>query len=149
MHLLLSKPLWQSECPSLDPKVQFFLIARSRHSRRVFAITCQICSPEGVLIDVTYTNYKPRSTRKSQFSWMHLHSVSTTTEQQWQKRAESFTHPTRFPWLESTARKGSQFHHLEPPKVLVKFSQGKHIPRAITWKTQHRMNMDDSVRFNS
>ena len=114
MHPLLSKPLWQSECPSSDPKVQFFLIARSGHSSRVFAITCQICSPEGVLMDVTYANYKPRSTRKSQFSWVHLDSVSTTTEQQWEKRAESFTHPTQFPWWESTARKGSQFHHLEP-----------------------------------
>lgn len=46
---------------------------------------------------------------------MRLHSVSTTTEQQCEKRAESFN-TTQFPWLESTVRKGSQFHHLEPPR---------------------------------
>lgn len=45
---------------------------------------------------------------------------------------------------------------LSPPlgatQALVELSQGKHIPReyvSSTQKTQHRKNMDDSVRFNS
>lgn len=130
MYPLFSKSLWQFECPSSDPKVQFFLISRSGHSSRVFATTCQICSPEGVLMDVIYANYKPRSTRKSQFSQVHLHSVSTTTEQQWGKSAESFTHPTRFPWLESTARKGSQsttWSHTGLGRVLPRKTHSKRI----------------------